>query len=840
MGRFRSSGLRLAFAILSLWSIAGCGGGSKAGAPLFPGKISLTPAVDTSLVVGGTLGFSATAQTSTGITLRVAISYTSSDTSIVNVSPVGVACAGHWDLTFSICSGGNTGVAIVTASALGASSESTYVFVHPAIDNITVTGILLTGIPVQEPCLSQTQSMTLEAHAFSQGTDVTASVGPFTWTANNPSVVTITPLPNSTFNPATGTTYNFATDQATATAVQPGISYIYASAGGVSSTSFQQPQYKNAAGANSPVLDFFATCAIQNISLEVGPAGSGQTSVVTTKGTAETVTATLTDIMGNSSLPNTDAGVVISKVPLTWTSSSPGVLPVGTTCVQSCGLNPASPGSATVTASCTPPTCNVGFPIVPASLSSAGQITACTQFFQAQYPQFAGCQELIPVPVYASPVFLVPPSTTTPLTPATGAISGEVTGATGNASVLAASTGCAQQLPADCLTSMYFLSTAKATAGNENPSPVPPNSFLFDVAGDRIYMGSNYGAAVINPTNFGSNTSAFTSLGAITGKVLAVSNNGSSAVFADSLHTPNQVFITNTTNTSSGPVALSINAGAAAAFSPDGLKTFIAGGTNASSLYVYSPQQAFQGPIALNGPANSIAFTPSGAFGLVAQAAGTSASASLSAYATCNNQAVANLPLPGNPLMMKVLPNSHLDGRDSKGYPIPDGIHVLVLDATGFDLVTAAVSQPAPGTLCPQGLTFVPYDTNPSDLVQRIELGEGTIQPVNFFVSVDGTQIYVANASASTIIIYNFVAGATTGGIQLLNNAKPLSADMSIDGGTIAVAGSDGVLHEISTSLGGADLFQVSFPNLPNFLNAFCSLTPTAGPCTLTSVLVKP
>jgi hypothetical protein len=835
MGRFRSGGLRLAVAILSLWSFAACGGSSKAGSPLYPGRINLTPAVDTSLVLGEALAFTASAQTTTGTTLKVAISFTSSDTSIVNVSPSGVACAGHWDQTFTICSAGNAGVAIVTAGALGADSASTYVFVHPAIDNITVTGILLTGVPVQEPCLSQTQSMTLEAHAFSHGTDVTASVGPFTWTANNPSVVTITPLPNATYN---GTTYNFATNQATATAVQPGISYIYASAGGVSSTSFQQPLYTDSTGGNSPVLDFFSTCPIQNISLEVGPAGSGQTSLVTSKGTAETITATLTDVMGNSSLPNSDGGVVLNKVPLTWTSSSPGVLPVGTTCAQSCAINPASPGSATVTASCTPPTCNVGFPIIPASLATNQQIQDCTQFFQAQYPQFAGCQQLIPVPVYASPVFLAPPSAVVPLTPATGAISGEVTGGTSTVSVLAASTGCALQLPADCLTAMYFPSTSKASAGTENPSPVPPNSFLFDVAGDKLYMGSNYGAAVINPTNFGTNTSAFNSLGAITGRILAVSNNGSSAVFADSIHTPNQVFITNTLNTAAGPVALSINAGAAAAFSPDGLKTFIAGGTNASSLYVYSTQQGIQGPFPLNGPANSIAFTPSGAFALVAQGAGTSSSASLSAYANCNNQAVANLPLPGNPLMMKVVPNSHLDGRDSYGYLIPDGIHVLVLDATGFDIVTAVVSQPATGTLCPQGLTFKSND--PLHAAQRIELGQGTIKPVNFFVSVDGTQIYVAEANASAILIYNFVAGATTGGIQLLNDATPLSADMSIDGGTIAVAGSDGVLHEISTSLGGADLYQVSFPNLPNFLNAFCSLTPTAGPCTLTNVLIKP
>ena len=56
----------------------------------------------------------------------------------------------------------------------------------PSIDSVTVTGILLDGVPVQEPCLSQSQSMTLEAHAFSQGSDITSSVGPFTWSAQNP------------------------------------------------------------------------------------------------------------------------------------------------------------------------------------------------------------------------------------------------------------------------------------------------------------------------------------------------------------------------------------------------------------------------------------------------------------------------------------------------------------------------------------------------------------------------------------------------------------------------------------------------------------------------------
>jgi hypothetical protein len=110
--------------------------------------------------------------------------------------------------------------------------------------------------------------MTLEAHAFSNGSDVTASVGPFTWSSASPSVVTLTPLVNSA--------YNFATNQVTAKAVTPGITHIFASAGGVTSSSFQQPTYTQTISGStktSPVLDFFATCPIQNISLELGAAG---------------------------------------------------------------------------------------------------------------------------------------------------------------------------------------------------------------------------------------------------------------------------------------------------------------------------------------------------------------------------------------------------------------------------------------------------------------------------------------------------------------------------------------------------------------------------------------
>jgi hypothetical protein len=784
------------------------------------------------MTVGGAVGFAASVQTTTGTTLNTPITFASNNTSILNLAPNGVACAGHWDVTFTICTPGATGLVTVTASALGATSIPTYVFVHPPIDNITVVGILPDGIQVQEPCLSQSQTMTVEAHAYSNGTDVTSSVGPFSWSANNAAVVTLTPLNN--------TTLNFPTNQATATANTPGITYIYASANGVSSSSFQQPRLTNSQGTASPTLDFFATCPVRNIALELGAAGSLRTSFFVPKGASETAIATVTDIMGNSSLARNDGGIVLSKIPLTWTSSQPGSIGTATSgCTQSCGLSLSNPGSATITASCSPPACNIGFPTVPNAFLTNGviddtKITACTDYFRALYPQLRSCRELIPVPVYASNVFLNPPSDPLDISPM-AAISGIVTGSTSTPTVFASSTGCKSEPPSTCNTSAYSVATTNS-AGSSNQLPVSPNSFLFDPTGTRVWMGSDFGAEIVTPSSFGSGNPPFTSLGTVTGNVLATSLNGTFAVFSDTKHTPNQVYVV--TAASSSPTALSIPSASLAAFTPDGLKTFIVGGTGKDALYIYSALQALQGPFPLAGPAKGIVFSPNGAFTFIAQASSNTSSARLDSIANCNNQPAASIPLPADPILMKVLPAVHIEGRDSLGNPIPDGAHILILDSTGFDIITATISTPADGTLCPQGIQFVSGD--PLHVVQRIEPGQGTLQPLNFFYSADDTQLYIVSSTSSSVIVYSFINGSVIGGIQLQNNATPVSADMTSDGGTIVIAGSDGMLHEVSTALGGSDSVPISFPNIPNGLNPFCSFDPGGVPCNLNVVQARP
>ena len=42
----------------------------------------------------------------------------------------------------------------------------------------------------------------------------------------------------------------------------------------------------------------------------------------------------------------------------------------------------------------------------------------------------------------------------------------------------------------------------------------------------------------------------------------------------------------------------------------------------------------------------------------------------------------------------------------------------------------------------------------------KINLGQGTIQPLDFFISADGTLLYVLASDRSSILVYNFAPAA--------------------------------------------------------------------------------
>jgi hypothetical protein len=813
MGRSRTGRLVFAVALsgvsVGLLSVlGGCGGHTGTSRSPFPARITLNPGGSTSLQLGNTLKFSASATNSANASVNVPITFQSSNTSLLNFAPGGTACAGVWTTTFTVCVPGASGVVQVTGTADGVVSSPTLVFVHPPIDNIVVNQVPPSPPytnPV--PCLSQNQTITLQATAYSQGVDVSSSVGPFNFSAVNPSVVTISPIITSS--------YNVPTNEATATAAAPGFTQIFAAASGVTSTPFQQ--FNN----NGPAWNFFETCPVQTIVLQLGAAGSqksGVTTFVSNKGTTQTVNATVYDVLGN----------LMARPPLTWSSTEPGAVSVPTTCTDqlACTASTAGPGAGIVTASCTPPSCNIGFPLVPENVSEL----------------------YVPVPVYAAT-----------------AISGVVNGTATTTGVITSSLDCASNF--DCSVSLYDVSTATNVPGNPVGMPTPPNSLLYDAAGDKAYVGSNFGVYTISPANIGSSSNPFGGLGTFTGKVLAVSANGQLAVFSDTVHTPNQVFITNTANASSPSLSsFTISGAVAAAFSPDAMKAFIlacipggvsCSGSTGNTLYVYSTLQSMQ-TIPLTAPASAVAFSSTGAFAFVT---GGSTASSVTTFNTCNNALSTPPPpnppnpyvinLPAQPIFLRVLPAASAPPPVVNALLSPDfnatGLDVVIaLDNTGIDLIATdatvlgAGEPPTPNPPCSQ---FISEASNPTTLVpfppQHFNFGVGTFNPISFFVSPDGTKAYVVTTNFSSILVFNFNTGSLSGSIPLAGNAIPVSASFTEDGTLIYVAANDGTLHEVNT-LSATDVQQISFPDLPNVNNPFCGFGATTIACTLDFVGVKP
>ena len=215
-----------------------------------------------------------------------------------------------------------------------------------------------------------------------------------------------------------------------------------------------------------------------------------------------------------------------------------------------------------------------------------------------------------------------------------------VTGAPTGATVLATSTGCAQESPATCATSIYSLSTDKASTGPENPIPTAPNSILFDPAGDKAFMGSDFGALLVNPTNFGTRLQPFSALGHGDGKGAGRLHATEASPSSPTPSTPNQVYIV---NAASSHFALRQRAEYLQRRGRRLLSRRIEGIHHRKRwnfLYIYSTLQALQGPIALAGPANAntVGFFVERCICLRGRSRRQRRPANLTAFNTCDNQ----------------------------------------------------------------------------------------------------------------------------------------------------------------------------------------------------------
>jgi len=157
------------------------------------------------------------------------------------------------------------------------------------------------------------------------------------------------------------------------------------------------------------------------------------------------------------------------------------------------------------------------------------------------------------------------------------------------------------------------------------------------------------------------------------------------------------------------------------------------------------------------------------------------------------------------------------------------------VDNTGVDIIATTSSMAPLTTLCPQQITLAQTTLDATFLPIHINLGVGSFTPINFFLSPDSTKAYIVASDNSAILVYNFDTGSTSA-IPLVNDATPLSADMTVDGSLIYVAGSDGLLHEINTAL-SLDRMDVTFTALPDSPNSFCY---TGSNCALNLIAIRP
>jgi hypothetical protein len=323
-------------------------------------------------------------------------SYGTSNLLLADISPTGSVCGGTWNRTspggiadFTICTppeGANTeqcnatscGVAQVTASGAGVTSNPVPIYVHPPITAITIDP------KAQTSCTSQNQAGPLltsfttvlgpNSVPIPNGLNGAPNyVGTITYTPLNASIVTI----NNTSASNTGI-------NGTTTANLPGSTVINA---GVSATS------------SGSAAGYFYTCPPKTIALSI----NGSDSAVVNQNSPQNIAATITDTNGE----------VLNGLSLDYTSTRPQEIAVS----ASGQVSSTFPSAAAINAICQPGTCNpapisqigvfgTGLPVVgnPLSVTSPGRSSTILWMASTQSQFFSNIDLTTGVP--GSPVKL--------------------------------------------------------------------------------------------------------------------------------------------------------------------------------------------------------------------------------------------------------------------------------------------------------------------------------------------------------------------------------------------------------------------------------------------------
>ncbi len=802
----RCSSVLLVVAIALATSLTGCLGSSTSNQGTGGVRsISLSPSGNFSIEIGGTAQFSATARDANGraiigadIQFIVGSPPGSTAPPPLSVSSGGGACAGTWDSTQTLCSPGNSGIALVSAVANGVTSAQATVYVHEHIASLQVAQAQT--VPPVYDCFSQGQTWLYGGTAYnSRGDDITSSVGQLTWSTTNTGVLT------ASTNPSLPTPLPI--NQVQVTAASPGVTELYASVSGTTSNSI-------------PIT----TCLVKQIRLQVS--GTTVSSVNVASGSSVALQATVLDTLDH----------ILTKPPLTWITSDPEVVSFSsssTTTGTNSATAHANASGADVSAVCTPPTCNIG--VLP---NITVPITA------PPYTQ----QEPLATPVY---VFASdgPVSPSDPLQ-AYGTLSISVTNSTAPTYTAWAATDQCGGTTNGCSSVMF--SVTPTTTGGKNPIgttvsvPRTPNSILINHQ-SRIYLGSDQGLMYSDGSSVTQVSPVSTPCNvALCGKVLAVSNDGKQVVVADTVSSTPQVYIYNSGNSTNPVTDLVLpNVAAAATFSPDQSKIFIL--TNVGTMYVYSTVNALAWVTlpSSESSATGAVFSPDGSFAYVAGSSGTTGS--VSAFSTCALAGEPSVDLlgPGGsvatsgvPLQIFSAPNlQHAGNQVSQ--------NLYVFEPPNIQVLTAQFSQ--------NGIADGQYTCSPPNaslsLGATYTIPGGQFTPVYANLVNNGNEMIIVARYIPAVLIVDIANGTTTS-VQLVNSYDPRWASSSSDGSNVFVGACDayvpdsnpavcasGSIHIINT-LQGTDQ-QVPYIN--NTTNNMCSGQGAGAPvCFPDLVAVKP
>src|SRR3984885_8271999 len=339
-----------------------------------PISISLQPQT-----TGLSVGFSQTSQLQAPSALNCkggaasvsTYTYGTTDRTIADVSPSGAVCGGTWNLhtpavaDYTTCLPTNkTGVAYMTASAAGFTSNQVAVYSHPPLTSISIQGPTNGGTSAPQ-CLSQGQTRQLDATAYCSSTGTTGACSSQTIAAGQP--VLLCAPPPTDGSAATVPDCNALIGHITYAAASAGVVTI--DQNGVATA--QAPGSTLITGTiaqTSSNAGYFYTCPPASIDLTV--ASTGLTSASVTLNTPLALTATVKDTNKN----------VINGLALTYISTNPGSIAVSSTG----GVTASFPSNSAITAVCQPTTCN------PAPINEMGTLgtgaPAVSNFVQITSP----------------------------------------------------------------------------------------------------------------------------------------------------------------------------------------------------------------------------------------------------------------------------------------------------------------------------------------------------------------------------------------------------------------------------------------------------------------------